>query len=76
MHLELIKAEEPDALEESVEMVQEPAPDLTRGDTVSRGRIRADCVVDGREMGEVANGAGLLWRKVGGTRTDGVGLNG
>jgi hypothetical protein len=55
-HLELIKAEVTDAVEQRVEVVLEPGPELARRDAVRGGRARADRLLDAREVRDLPDG--------------------
>jgi hypothetical protein len=61
MHLKLIKTERPDTLQKGVEVVLEPTPDLASGNALGRRRIGTNGLLDGRKVGEMPDGNGLLW---------------
>ena len=53
VHLKLVEAVEPYAVEQRVEVVLEPRPDLARRDALRRRRVRAQRLLDVREVGHL-----------------------
>jgi hypothetical protein len=59
-HLKLIEAVRADRVQEAVEMIDEPRPQLAGGEPVRALRVRSDRVLDRRELGELADRAGVV----------------
>ena len=53
VHLELVKAERADAVEQRIEVVLEPGPHLARSNALWRCRVRAERLLDVREVGHL-----------------------
>jgi hypothetical protein len=60
MNLELIESEGASALQDCIQMLQEPAPCFSRGNALGGSRVGSDSFFNGGEMRNVTDGEMML----------------